>query len=49
MQFIYPQLKAVQGDYFCTCGDTLLRRARSLRDLQINVISALELMDEIEK
>ncbi len=38
-----------QADYFCTCDDKLLRRARSLKDLRVMVVSPLELIGEIEK
>lgn len=41
--------EAAQVNYFCTCDDKLLRRARSLKDLQVNVVSPLELIGEIEK
>ena len=41
--------EAAEVDYFCTCDDKLLRRARSLKDLQVKVVSPLELIGEIEK
>lgn len=41
--------EAAQVDYFCTCNDQFLRRARSLKDVQVNVVSPLELIGEIEK
>lgn len=41
--------EAAGVDYFCTCDDRLLKRARSLKDLQIPVLSPLDLIGEIEK
>ena len=41
--------EASKADYFCTCDDQLARRARRLRDLQVKVISPLDLIQEIEK
>jgi len=40
---------ASKADYFCTCDDQLARRARCIRDLQVKVISPLDLIQEIEK
>jgi predicted nucleic acid-binding protein len=41
---------AVQGkaDFFCTCDDKLLRRARRMEVPRIRVVSPLELIEEIE-
>ncbi len=36
-------------DYFCTCDDKLLRKAKFLTDILIKIISPNELMLEIEK
>ncbi|ETW96051.1 MAG: hypothetical protein ETSY1_28135 [Candidatus Entotheonella factor] len=36
-----------QADYFCTCDDRLLRRARIAETLQTKVVSPLELIAEI--
>jgi predicted nucleic acid-binding protein len=36
------------ADYFCTCDDELLRKARRLQDLQVQVTSPLELIAEVE-
>jgi predicted nucleic acid-binding protein len=41
--------EASKADYFCTCDDQLARRARCIRDLQVKVISPLDLIQEIEK
>ncbi len=41
--------EASKGDYFCTCDDPLARKARRIRDLQVKVISPLDLIQEIEK
>jgi predicted nucleic acid-binding protein len=37
------------ADFFCTCDDELLRKARRLPDLQIQVASPLELIAEVER
>ncbi len=36
-------------DYFCTCDDRLLRRARRMRDLQVKVVPPLDLVKELER
>ncbi len=36
-------------DYFCTCDDQLARRAKRINDLQVKVISPLDLVQEIER
>ena len=41
--------EAGKADYFCTCDDQLARKARYIRDLQVRVISPLDLIQEIEK
>ncbi len=41
--------EACRADYFCTCDDQLARKARRIRDLQVEVISPLDLIQEIEK
>lgn len=38
-----------KAEYFCTCDDRLLRKARSLADLRVKVVSPIELVQEIEK
>jgi len=40
--------EAGQVDYFCTCDDRLLRRAKRM-NLRVKVVSPLELVQEIEK
>lgn len=37
-----------QADFFCTCDDRLLRRARSLNTAPTKVLSPLELVAEIQ-
>jgi len=37
------------ADYFCTCDDRLLRKARSFPSLKTKVMSPIELAEEIEK
>ena len=41
--------EAANVDYFCTCDDRLLGKARKLKDLRMKVVSPLELIQEIEK
>lgn len=41
--------EASKVDYFCTCDDQLARRAKRIGDLQVKVISPLDLIQEIEK
>jgi predicted nucleic acid-binding protein len=41
--------EASKADYFCTCDDQLTRKAKSIRDLQVKVISPLDLIQEIER
>lgn len=41
--------EASQVDYFCTCDDRLIRGAKRIEDLQVKVISPLDLIREIEK
>ncbi len=36
-------------DYFCTCDDRLLKTARRMRDLQVKVVSPLDLVKELDK
>ena len=39
--------EAAGADYFCTCDDKFLHRARYLTGLQVRVVSPLELIGEI--
>lgn len=39
--------EAANADFFCSCDDRLLRKARSARDLQVEVVSLLELAGRI--
>lgn len=41
--------EAGKADYFCTCDDQLLRKAKRVESLQVNVISPVELVQEIEQ
>jgi len=41
--------EASQADYFCTCDDQLISKASRIKDLQVKVISPLDLIREIEK
>jgi predicted nucleic acid-binding protein len=34
-------------DYFCTCDDDLLKRAKRIQDLKVKVVSPLDLVKEI--
>ena len=38
----------VRADYFCTCDDKFLKKAKAVSDLKIKVVSPLELIEEIE-
>jgi predicted nucleic acid-binding protein len=40
--------EAASVDYFCTCDDRLLKRARDISDLRTVVVSVLELIEELE-
>jgi predicted nucleic acid-binding protein len=40
--------EAVEADYFCTCDDRFLKKARTVADLQTKVVSPVELIEEIE-
>ena len=37
-----------RSEYFCTCDDRLLRRAQTINDLQVEVISPIDLIRKIE-
>ena len=39
--------EAAQADYFCTCDDKFLKRAKAQNDLKIRVCNPLELAQEI--
>ena len=56
--FVHQGVKAIDAlhlaaaelasvDYFCTCDDRFLRRARTLSDLQIKPISPIEFIQEV--
>jgi predicted nucleic acid-binding protein len=36
-------------DYFCTCDDKFLKRAKAVQTLKTKVVSPIELIEEIEK
>ena len=38
----------VQADYFCTCDDKFLKKAKAVSDIKTKVVSPLELIEEIE-
>jgi predicted nucleic acid-binding protein len=38
-----------QADYFCTCDDRFLKRAKVIKSLKTKVVSPIELIEEIEK
>ena len=38
-----------ETDYFCTCDDSILRRAEALENLRVRVVSPAELISEIDK
>lgn len=35
-------------DYFCTCDDKLSKKARSISDLKVKVVSPIDLIQELE-
>ena len=37
-----------QADYFCTCDDKLLKKAKALCEPKMRVVSPVELLEEIE-
>lgn len=39
--------EAVGADYFCSCDDRLLRRARTIEGLRVKVVSLLALAGEL--
>lgn len=41
--------EAIQADYFCTCDDRFLKKAKSSKGLKTKVVSPIELIEEIEK
>lgn len=41
--------EAGKVDYFCTCDDQLLRKAKHVPDLQVKAVSPLDLVQEIER
>jgi predicted nucleic acid-binding protein len=41
--------EAAQVDYFCTCDDRLLKKAKTVHDLKTVVVSPIELAGELEK
>lgn len=40
--------EAAGADYFCTCDDHFLRRALTISELHIGVVSPLELIEKME-
>jgi predicted nucleic acid-binding protein len=36
-----------KADYFCTCDDKLLKKAKKLKDLETKVVSPLQLIAEV--
>jgi len=38
-----------RADYFCTCDDRLLAKAKAVRDIKTLVVSPLELIKELER
>jgi predicted nucleic acid-binding protein len=39
----------MNADFFCTCDDKFLKKAKEIRDLRIRAMSIFELLKEIEK
>jgi len=40
--------ESAQADYLCTCDDQFLRRAKEIEDIQVRMVSPMELIEEIE-
>jgi predicted nucleic acid-binding protein len=40
--------EAIEADYFCTCDDRFLKKAKAIVDLKTKVVSPVELIEEIE-
>jgi predicted nucleic acid-binding protein len=40
--------ETAQADYFCTCDDRFLKKARGIADLRTKVVTPVELIEEIE-
>jgi predicted nucleic acid-binding protein len=38
-----------KADYFCTCDDRLLKKAKAVADLRTRVVSPIELIEELEQ
>jgi predicted nucleic acid-binding protein len=36
-----------RADYFCTCDDKFLKKAKSLKDVKTKVVSPIQLIEEI--
>ena len=47
LHLAFPE--AGQADYFCTCDDRILRRAKETEMLRLKVVSMLEMVKEIEE
>jgi predicted nucleic acid-binding protein len=41
--------EAGRADYFCTCDDKFFKKAKTLGDLKLKIVSPLELFEEILK
>lgn len=41
--------EAGEVDFFCTCDDRLLKKAKALTDLKVKVVSPMELVEEVKK
>ncbi|MCS7289890.1 MAG: hypothetical protein NZ699_12235 [Roseiflexus sp.] len=43
------RIELVSADYFCTCDDQLLRKAKRISDVGVKVVSPLDMIQEIEQ
>jgi len=41
--------EVAKADYFCTCDDKLLKKAKTLQDIETKVVSPLELIIEVKE
>jgi predicted nucleic acid-binding protein len=38
----------IKADYFCTCDDSFLKKAKNINGIKTNVVSIFELLKEVE-
>ena len=45
---ILASAEEAEADYFCTCDDKFLRKAKAISDLKVKAVSPLELIEVLE-